>query len=144
MKVVINNCYGGFGLSLKAQEEYLKLIGKEAYFYVQTKHSFREGEEEHKKVTSSHSESLFTTVFTKDFGETYETISDKDYEKYNFYYNDIERTDPNLVSVVESLGKEANGDCASLTIVEIPDGVSWTIDEYDGIEHIAEEHRTWS
>jgi hypothetical protein len=30
-----------------------------------------------------------------------------------------------------------------LRIVEIPDGVEWHISEYDGIEHIAENHRTW-
>ena len=27
---------------------------------------------------------------------------------------------------------------------EIPDDVNWYIAEYDGIEHIAERHRTWS
>ena len=28
--------------------------------------------------------------------------------------------------------------------VEIPDGVQWEIDEYDGGERVAECHRTWS
>ena len=32
-KVVINKCYGGFGLSTLAIKEYLKLKGKQAYFY---------------------------------------------------------------------------------------------------------------
>ena len=143
MKVVINKCYGGFGLSLKGQEEYLRLIGKEAHFYVQTKYAFQEGVDEYKKVTSSHSSSSLTDVFTKDLGETYQTISNEDYEKYNFYDNDLERTDLNLVSVVESLGKEANGSHASLSIIDVPDGVKWTIEEYNGSEHIAEEHKTW-
>jgi hypothetical protein len=30
-----------------------------------------------------------------------------------------------------------------LEIVEIPDDVEYTIEEYDGLEHIAEKHRTW-
>ena len=29
-------------------------------------------------------------------------------------------------------------------IVEVPDGGEWELDEYDGIEHVAEKHRTWS
>ena len=37
----------------------------------------------------------------------------------------------------------ADGSCAKLEIVEIPDGVDWTVEEYDGNEHIAESHRTW-
>lgn len=27
--------------------------------------------------------------------------------------------------------------------VAIPDGVIWHIEDYDGLEHIAEDHRTW-
>jgi hypothetical protein len=25
----------------------------------------------------------------------------------------------------------------------VPDGVDWELSEYDGIEHVAEAHRTW-
>jgi hypothetical protein len=28
--------------------------------------------------------------------------------------------------------------------VDIPDDVNWYIEEYDGNEHVAERHRTWS
>jgi len=27
--------------------------------------------------------------------------------------------------------------------VEVPDDVDWYVEEYDGLEHIAERHRTW-
>jgi hypothetical protein len=60
-----------------------------------------------------------------------------------FWNRDILRNDPALVQVVEEMGEEANGDFAHLKVVEIPDDVEWTIDEYDGLEWVAEQHRTW-
>jgi hypothetical protein len=41
------------------------------------------------------------------------------------------------------MGEEANDQFAKLEIVEIPDGVEWQIDEYDGYESIHEVHRSW-
>jgi hypothetical protein len=62
--------------------------------------------------------------------------------KYFSYY-DIPRNDPILVEVVEELGEKADGSFSKLEIVEIPDDVVWQIEEYDGREWIAEQHRTW-
>lgn len=53
------------------------------------------------------------------------------------------RTDPKLVECVETLGKLANGSCADLKVVEIPDNIEWYISDYDGIETIEEKHRSW-
>ena len=89
MKVVINDCYGGFGLSNEA-EEYLGGYVWGTYEYGQN------------------------------------------------------RSDPDLVRCVEELGAKANDDYASLKVVEIPDGVDFIIEEYDGREWVAENHRTWS
>jgi hypothetical protein len=63
----------------------------------------------------------------------------------NNYFSDrdILRTDAILLEVVDELGTEANGQCAKIKIIEIPDDVEWEISEYDGIEHVAEKHRTW-
>lgn len=55
-----------------------------------------------------------------------------------------DRTDPDLIAVVEELGPAASGSCAKLKIVEIPDGINWKIDEYDGYESVEEVHRSWS
>jgi hypothetical protein len=57
---------------------------------------------------------------------------------------DLCRDDPVLVQVVEELGEESFDRYADLKIVEIPEDVDWYIEEYDGLEHVAERHRTWS
>ena len=55
----------------------------------------------------------------------------------------IPRDDEKLVHVVEELREEANGHCAQLHVVSIPDDVQWRIVTTDGIEHVTEKHRTW-
>ena len=59
-----------------------------------------------------------------------------------FSGSDIERNDPLLIQVFEELGQLAGNDC-KLKIVEIPDDVEWQIEEYDGMEWVAEKHRVW-
>lgn len=61
----------------------------------------------------------------------------------SYFYN--HRDDPHLVEIVERLGAKANGKYASLKVVEIPDDVTlYSIEDSDGVEHVAEIHRTWS
>jgi hypothetical protein len=45
---------------------------------------------------------------------------------------------------VEELGSEANGHCAELKIVQIPNDVHWQIENANGVEHVSEVHRTWN
>ncbi len=56
----------------------------------------------------------------------------------------IPRDDQNLVQVMEELRAEANGHCAELKVVEIPQDVQWEIEKAGGVEHVSEVHRTWS
>lgn len=80
-------------------------------------------------------------ALTKDLGEE---INNTEINKYYFSTNGTEdRDDLDLISLVEELGEKANGDCAELKILEIPDDVEWEIKEYDGNEWVAEIHRTW-
>lgn len=72
----------------------------------------------------------------------YSMIKWNDWEKDWSYY-DIDRNDQHLVRIVEELGDGANGRFAELKVVDIPDEVEWQIDEYDGLEWVAEKHRTW-
>jgi hypothetical protein len=55
----------------------------------------------------------------------------------------VARDDPYLVKIVKELGSSASGGHAKLKIVEIPGDVLWHIGEYDGVEWVAEDHRTW-
>ena len=58
----------------------------------------------------------------------------------------FDRSDPDLVKVVETLGeKSSHGKRCKLKVVEIPDGIKWYIDnrEQGEGEFIAEERRTW-
>lgn len=55
-------------------------------------------------------------------------------QDWGFY--DGPRHDPVLVQVVEELGDAASGKFAKLRIYELPSGVSYRIDEYDGTETV--------
>lgn len=66
----------------------------------------------------------------------------------NWYIDiDVRRDDPVLIKIIETVGLDnAAGNFAQLAIVEIPDDVpedGWEIKDYDGVEWVAEKHRTW-
>jgi len=113
VKVVINRDFGGFGLSDEAIRMYLT----------------RTNQVWEVEVRQTSGMTLFWL--------------DKANDKL-FWDGDINRSDPILVEIVETLKpKKASGQYASLKVVEIPGDVVWEIKEYDGMEHIAEVHRTW-
>ena len=113
--IVINRAYGGFGLSREAVLLYLDLVGITYTL---------EDQEDRDTQTRLGSKIM---INNKEFFERY----------------DIERNDPALVTTVRRLGKNAAGKFAKLKIVEVPAGIEWYIEEYDGQEWVAEKHRTW-
>lgn len=76
-----------------------------------------------------------------DAGEAYPDGGIRD--DFGTYLRDIPRDDPQLVQVVEEMGREADGVHAQLKVIVIPDGIDWIVQDYDGQEWIAEAHRTW-
>ncbi|MFA5382854.1 MAG: hypothetical protein WC356_06815 [Candidatus Micrarchaeia archaeon] len=147
MKIVINKCFGGFGLSRKAIQDYLKRKHKKAYFYTNIKDGHLFEDENHKTLYRrdlDDEDSIFFHVTTKDMGDSFtddelNSMPNKCY--FSFY--DIDRTDKDLIAVIELLGHEANTQFSDLKVVEIPDNIEWEIDEYDGRETINETHQSW-
>jgi len=133
MKVVINVCFGGFGLSHEGILEYFKIKKEKIYF--KWSDMFYTMQDEHGYTEKQLEESMLSY-------RNYYT--DKDMTEDGYWYDrDIERHDPALVKMIEKIGKKSFGGCADLEVVEIPDDVEYEISEYDGNEHIAEKHRTW-
>lgn len=112
--IVINRVYGGFSLSREGTLLYLELAG------------------------------IAYDLLPQADRDTQTRLGDRivvngvDFESRN-----IARDDPALVAVVRRLGSKADGDYATLKVVEVPAGVVWTVDDYDGREWVAEVHRTW-
>lgn len=139
MKVVINVCFGGFSLSRAATKRLAELQGRECYFFT---HEYQQRDIKYIPYVPSEGRDLFWSAF--DVPNPNKFTSDNDwYESHLLDSRPPDRSDPLLIRVVEELGKDANGAYAELRIVEIPDGIEWEIDEYDGTEMIREKHRTW-
>lgn len=137
MKIVLNGCYGGFCLSYRAICLYLMAKGETPYLYAD--YSYYDPYKKHqryKKISLEDADFISQTKFiyisTKDQGEE---LTSHPTDIFNHY--DIKRTDPILVSIVETMGSNAaSGRYAHLFIEEIPDGTLYKIDEYDGIEEL--------
>lgn len=158
MKIVINKCFGGFSLSPLAMKQIAARKGRECYFFKQDIGAGLRSDYLPISLDEATKQSLFFVAFSvPNPNETLKQGSDwhamtieerkaqsTAYESIEVSGSDYERNDSDLIAIVEELGEAANGRCAELSIVEIPDGTDFVIEEYDGLEHIAEAHRTWS
>lgn len=63
---------------------------------------------------------------------------DADSDEYITLLYPQDRADPDLIKVIETLGKEASGSCSSIAIEEVPVVFrdTYVITEYDGVEGI--------
>ena len=116
-KIVYNDCYGSYALSYKAID-WLSEHGSE-----RIKNFIAQKRIEAKEI--------------EDFGSASQERIDN---VTKFYVMDavssfLNRHDPDLVAVVEALGKEVNGTFSELAIAEI-DEDKYFIDEYDGRETV--------
>jgi len=145
MKLVINRCHGGFGLSLAAIRRLAELKGHSVYFYKANYDNvdYTAKRKDRQKPTyhqTDNDSGLCVHPILEDLGP----ICTEDEIYAATFFNDFERNDPHVVQVVEELGEAANGQFAELGIVEVPDDLDYVIEEYDGSEWVAEVHRTWT
>ena len=135
MKIILNKCFGGFGVSKEAHELYAKKKGLTLYWY---EYVFNNGSY---KRTTSYSRS--DRALIKDFGDVVFKPND-DFWDYCLELDESRRTDFALIEVVEELGSErASGPCSKLVVVDIPDDLDYVIDDYDGIETLHQRVQTW-
>lgn len=103
MKIVLNNSYGGFGLSNKAIS---MILERKGIPFKQERYECSD---------------FFTDANT---GEVIDLVYD------------LERSDPDLVAVVEILEDEVNTDYSDLIVYDLPEGTHYQINEYDGFESL--------
>ena len=138
MEVVINVCFGGFGLSHEAMLRYAEI--KEIKVYPEEKeyglikyHTVPEDQRTPYDVNNWHNLPLVERARLNE-----------QWRSERLYDGEIPRNDDALIQTVKELGcKKASGRFAVLKIVNIPDGIEWEIDEYDGMEKVVEVHRYW-
>ncbi len=148
MRVVVNRKYGGFGIS---DEAILKLIEmKSPLIHEQTlKEHFGNKADIEKELNESYSGKKRWVPFKNGFIHDQMTggyclIKGKTVYAFNPWGDrKILRTHPDLIKVVEQMGEKSWGWAARLVIVDIPDGIEWDIDDYDGMETVEEAHRSW-
>ena len=135
MKIVINKCYGGFGLSHEAVLELIKMNSPLIRKWTEKEYFGNSSRRPEKLLDFGDgfkAEAWLPTFFSSD-GFVYTTDNDHSIEF---------RTHPDLIAVVEELGDKANGTHAALKIINIP-MTDVYIDEYDGMEKVNQNHASW-
>jgi hypothetical protein len=126
-EVVINDCFGGFGISDEAAETL-----RDEYGWTVTR--WEDG------TYADPNAELIDTEAGPDgrdraIGNRYSFVQSRRDEWL--------RCQPDLVEIVKRDDIDADGEHSALKVVEVPDDVEWEIKEYDGNEWVAEKHRTW-
>lgn len=111
VKVVYNNCYGGFSLSHEASLRLAELKGIKVY-----------------------PQELLRGAYIY----WLEPLAPNEHRCTGpaFDVGNLLRHDKDLVRVVEEMGEKANGPCAKLAIETMNKGTLYRIDEYDGNETV--------
>jgi hypothetical protein len=135
MKVVVNRCFGGFGISNKALLELIKRNSQyvekiNVYSYCKNKDEISR---DFMEFDSEYKQHRYMNMLLKN--DDLYMLKDRYLENF--------RSDPDLIDIIEKLGEESFGKHADLEIVNVPDDIKWYIDDYDGRETIREEHRCW-
>lgn len=129
MKIILNRCFGGFGLSKKAYERWIKAGAKVTGWTIDG--NFMDKDAHIVDWTLNKKRAKEDKLFIKF------------HKKYSMVDREKARLDPKLIKIVEEMGKSADGRSSKLKVIEIPDDIEYEIDEYDGVESVHEKHRSW-
>jgi len=139
MKIVINVCFGGFGISDAGYEQLIKW-GVPVRKHIPEKCDPKN----HRYLPEPANDG--EVIFDRSLNDN--TQANRDTQRlcgrYWEKWLSDNRTHPMLVRLVEEIGNKVNGIYAKLKVIEIPDDIDWEINEYDGNESIEEKHRSWS
>jgi len=116
MEIILNKCFGGYGISAEA----IKLCRDAGATWAQWPNSFLPGEK---------------------YEEGSDEICDRPYVPYEA--RDSSRTCPILIKLVKDGTTSVNDRYAKLEVVDIPEGVAYEISEYDGIESVEAPRQIW-
>ena len=136
-KIVINTCYGGFGLSPKAIAFIFKQRNPDIkLWYYKKTFDNRSLRYTYNIVEDAESASY---VSLKYLGDTIEDVGVNQIKiNDNFVFShqiNLQRHDPLLVKTVETLGEEADGAFSELKVVDV-DTDRYIIKDYDGLERV--------
>lgn len=135
-KVVINTCFGGFGLSVEAEKLFWERKFNKAIFV----YEYNPETDDYTKVSDLTQTSEWNAHFTEeDYGENPDDLT------LELILARVKRHDPVLAQVVEELGQKANGECSRLRVIEIYCPM-YKITDYDGNESIKTpfEDESWT
>jgi hypothetical protein len=119
MKVILNKCFGGFGVS----EMGIRHCREKGAAWAQWPNSYLKGE-----------------FFSEDDGSPSAMTCDSAWVAEGREAG--ARECPHLIALIES-GAYKDDHCSRLKVVEIPDGVTYEIDDYDGQESIGQPRTVW-
>lgn len=130
MRVVLNQCYGGFDLSQKALEW---LVDKGWKFT-----TFNEND----LPINPQAELLY-----KPIGSTFGNIPEGNLAINWWKYDQSDvpfRSNPEIISVVEELKEESFGRGSKLNVEEVDDDYFWEIKSHDGMESLYGKEKVYA
>lgn len=149
-KVIINKCFGGYGFEPFTIQKYAEAKGAQLFWYTRD-YTYDAGrlKEKWNRTTIDEIEKqgglrMGNWPLIEDMGDSF--IFEWEGEMfdrlvYQLPTNGESRTDPVLIDIIEKYGDKNRHGCHAPTVIEVPDGVEWVVDEYDGMESLHEAHR---